>query len=95
MRGRKWEAAIPHFESSYAFFSAHQWIDRFRSVILMSPSAASYREMALVNVAFCYSQLGHGTEAKSVYERALREFPGSPVASSALKLIESAESAGS
>jgi tetratricopeptide (TPR) repeat protein len=83
--------AIADFEASYTFFSRHEWIDRFRSVILLSASATSYREMALLNIAFCYSQLGNGAEATQYYRRTLAEFPDSGMAIAALRLIESVE----
>ena len=89
VRGLEFEAAIPEFENSYKFFAKNSWIDRFRSVVLMSASAMSYREMALCNIAFCYSQLGKGIEAVEYYQRALKEFPNSGLAQSALRMIES------
>jgi hypothetical protein len=52
-RKQQFEQAIPKFQASFDFFNRHAWIDRFRSIVLMSPSAASYREMALANIAFC------------------------------------------
>jgi hypothetical protein len=87
IRDRQWEAGLLAFQSSYRHFSAHPWIDRWRALALLSDSAASYREMALVNVAFCLSQLGRGPEAKIAYERAAQEFPDSPTARAALALI--------
>ena len=87
------DAAIHEYELSYRFFSQNARLDNFRSIFLMSASAMSYREMALVNVAFCHSQAGRGLEAKATYERALHEFPESVMATSALKLIQSVESA--
>jgi len=58
---------------------------------MMSPSAMSYREMALINIAFAYSQIGNGKRAKEYYERAQKEFPNSGMANAALKMIESLE----
>jgi hypothetical protein len=81
------EKAIRHFEASYRFFSSRAWLDRWRSVLLLSASGASYREMALVNVAFCEAQLGRRDEARATYARALAEFPGSPIATAALNLL--------
>ena len=77
--------------------TAYKWIDRFRSIVLMSPSAVSYREMALCNVAFCYTQIGNGERAKEVYRRTLAEFPESGMAAASLRMLESigkAESGG-
>src|SRR5262245_41829268 len=45
----KFAEAIPHFASSYRFFSRHPWLDRWRSVTLLTSSRISYREMALLN----------------------------------------------
>lgn len=89
VRGLEFEAAIPEFENSYAFFVQNSWIDRYRSIILMSASATSYREMALCNIAFCYSQPGKGAKGVEYYRRALKEFPTSGLAESALRVIES------
>jgi tetratricopeptide (TPR) repeat protein len=86
-----YEAAIAAYQESYSFFTRHRWLDRYRAVTLLMPSAMSYREMALVNTAACYVQLGDGKKAKEYYSRALAEFPGSALAASALKLIESVE----
>ncbi len=47
--------------------------------------------MALVNIAFSYTQIGNGQKAKEYYKQALSEFPQSIIAKSALKMIEAAE----
>ena len=58
---------------------------------MMSPSAMSYREMALINIAFAYSQIGNGIKAKEYYQQTQQEFPDSGMANAALKMIESVE----
>jgi tetratricopeptide (TPR) repeat protein len=88
-RRGQYEQAIRAFEESYEFFTCHPWIDRFRSIILMSASAPSYREMALCNIAFCHTQIGNGERAKEVYRRTLDEFPDSGLAASAMRMLES------
>lgn len=88
-RNQQYAAAIQAYEESYEFFARNTWIDRFRAVFMMSPSAISYREMALCNIAFCFTQLGDGQKAESYYRRALDEFPDSGLASAALRMIES------
>ena len=90
VKARRWEAAALHFEESYRFFLERAWIDRWRALILLSGSAASYREMALVNLAFCRSQMGDGVASLEAYKRALSEFPDSPIAQSALAMLRSA-----
>ncbi len=83
--------ALPHFEASLAFFTRNGWLDRWRSLVLLSTSAMSYREMALCNMAFCYSQTGRGQEATELYERILDEFPENGMAEAALNMIRSVE----
>lgn len=79
--------AINEFEKSYAFFTRHQWIDKYRFIALFSASKISYKEMALLNIAFCYSQIGNGSKAKEYYQKTLQLFPGSEMAKSALRML--------
>ncbi len=88
----RFKEAIEAFEESYRFFSEHLWIDRFRSIVLMSPSAMTYHEMALCNIAFAYSQMGDGAGAEGYYRRTLDEFPENGLAKASLKMIESSKS---
>ena len=86
-RHGRFKEAIACYEQSYDFFSRYHWIDRYRSVVLMTPSAISYREMALINIAFCHGQLGNGDAAKQYYEKALDEFPDSVMARAGLGMV--------
>ena len=54
----------------------------------MSPSAASYREMALANIGFCYSQIGDGDEARQYYTECIQRFPESGLATTALRMMD-------
>ena len=90
VKRQQFEAAIPRFQKSLEFLDRHPWIDRLRAIVLMSPSAMSYREMALANIAFCYSQVGRGQEARHYYERCLERYPASGLASSALRMMDAA-----
>jgi hypothetical protein len=83
--------AIIQFEATYEFYSRHSWIDQWRFLFLHS-STLSYREMALVNIAVCYSQIGDGKKCKQYYQRTLTEFPQNMMAQVALKAIQSFES---
>lgn len=89
VRQGKFDDAIAAHEASYAFFQRQEWIDRYRAVTMMSPSAISYREMALVNIAYCHAQAGRGAKAKEGYERALEQFPGSGIATAGLNMLKS------
>ncbi|MFL5386906.1 MAG: tetratricopeptide repeat protein [Longimicrobiaceae bacterium] len=81
--------AIPCFEESYTFFSRRPWLDRWRYLLLGSSSAASYREMALVNIAFSYAQIGERERCRTYYERAAAEFPDSALAQGGLMMVRS------
>lgn len=80
--------AISCFEKSYAFFAKYPWLDSMRYGVLFSSSNMPYREMALVNIAFAFGQLGEGAKSKAYYERALKEFPGSVLAQTSLNMIK-------
>lgn len=90
VRNGLYEEAIPFFEASYDFFKKYEWMDKFRYLVLLNSSRISYREMALVNMAFCYAQEGDGQTARAYYERTLQEFPGSKMATTALKMMDAA-----
>ncbi len=83
------ENAIQDFQKSCDFFTRYEWLDRYRYLTLLSSSRMSYREMALNNMAFSYGQIGDGTKAIAYYKRVLAEYPGSVMATTALKMLES------
>jgi tetratricopeptide (TPR) repeat protein len=87
----KFEEAIACFEKSYHFFSRNSWIDKYRYVTLFSASKMSYKEMALCNIAFCYSQVNEGLKAIEYYERTLQEFPENGLAKTGLKMLNSVQ----
>lgn len=87
-RGR-FREAIDSFQHSFEFFERYPWVDRFRSIFLLSASAMTYREMALANIAFSYSQQGDGEKARYYYEICQKEFPHNGVAIAALRLMDS------
>ena len=87
----KFSEAIAYYEKSVIFFEQHKWIDKYRCLTLFSASKISYHEMALNNIAFCYSQIGNGTKAKEYYNKTLTVFPNSVLAITALNMIDSIE----
>ena len=91
VKKQRFSDAISFFQKSYSFFSKNNWIDKYRFLTLLSSSRMSYREMALCNIAFCYSQIGDGKTAIEFYTRALKEFPDSGLAQTALRMLHSAE----
>jgi len=89
---KQYEKAIVEFKKSYEFFKKHRWIDKNRFIVLLSSSRISYLEMSLINIAFCYGQLGDGKKSKQWYEKALSEFPDSQMAITALKMLDAGKS---
>ncbi len=83
--------AIDEFKKSYEFFMEHKWIDKYRFVVLLSSGRISYTEMALLNIAFCYTQIGDGSRAKLYYEKTLEQFPDSGMAKAALQMMNSVQ----
>lgn len=83
--------AIPFFEASYQFFADNAWVDKYRYLTLLSSSGMYYREMALCNIAFCYSQIGEGQKARAYYQRVLEAYPSNGLAQTALRMMESIE----
>ncbi|SMP44520.1 Tetratricopeptide repeat-containing protein [Neorhodopirellula lusitana] len=87
VRSQQFADAIPHFLRSFDFFESKRWLDDYRAFLLLSPSSASYREMAMANAAFCYAQAGDGANARKYYERCLELFPDSMLATTALAML--------
>lgn len=86
---KKFSAAIPRFEDSYRFFEKYDWVDKYRYVTMLNSSAMSFQEMALCNIAYCYTQLNNLQQAKKYYQRALAEFPESNLAAAGLQYVDS------
>lgn len=84
-----YEEAIPHFLNSYEFFKRNSWVDKYRFLTLLSSDKISFKEMALLNIAFCYGQIGNGILSKNYYEKTLAEFPENAVAKAGLRLLNS------
>lgn len=92
VKNKNFDTAIIEFNKSYAFFTKHTLLDKYRYLTMLSSSRMSYREMALNNIAFCYGQLGNGLEAKNYYEKTLQEFPESGIAKAALSMLNASNS---
>jgi len=89
VRQNKFIEAIPFFERSVNYFTKNKWIDKFRSLTLLSSSKMTYKEMGLCNIAFCYSQSGDGSKAKEYYKQVLKEYPQNGLAIAGLNMLTS------
>lgn len=81
--------AIDKFQESYRFLQEHSWLDKYRFITMLDSSAVSYREMALVNIAFSHVQLDEKAIALKYYQRALQEFPESEMAQIGIEYLAS------
>ena len=81
--------AIASFEKSAKFFSDHRWLDHYRFLTLLSASKCHYREMALVNISYCYMDLDNQDKAKEYYMKVLQEYPDNEMAKLGLGITNS------
>jgi len=85
---KNFQEAIKCFEESYEYFNRYKWLDKYRFIFILNSSKISYLEMALINKAFCQSQLGKKEDAIKTYKKVLEEFPESEMAKASLKMLE-------
>ena len=85
---REFDSAILEFEKSFAFFSKYKWLDKYSSVILMSSSVWSYREMALMNIAATYSMKKDTKMYREANIKLLHEYPSNQRAKDALEFLD-------
>ncbi|MBN1118433.1 MAG: hypothetical protein JXA77_14575 [Bacteroidales bacterium] len=78
LRKRELEGAAFAFQKSYVFFSKYSWIDKYRAFVLFSLSEYSYKEMALMNIIYCYEQLGNKSKVNEFHNRLKKEYPENP-----------------
>ena len=87
-RQKQFDEAILRFNKSYAFFKRNSWVDKYRYITLLSSSRISYTEMAMLNEAFCLSQIGEKNKAIKRYREILVTFPKSEMAEAAIKMLD-------
>ncbi len=82
------DEAVAEFQKSYEFFSSNRWIDWWRYVLMLSSSRMTYREMALLNIAFCDIWNERPEDAVRTYLRIIEEFPDNGIAWTAIKTFQ-------
>ncbi len=87
-KDREFKEAIGLFEQVYDYFDKHPFLDKYRSLILLSTSSYSYKELALLNIAFCYTQLGDKTNATKYYNECLKLNPNNGPAKTSLTQLK-------
>lgn len=78
--------AVRRLETAIARFEALAWVDRFRMLLLFSPTGCRFRESALLALAHCHALAGNA-EALGAFERCAEAFPKSGSASASLMLL--------
>lgn len=73
----KLDLAILSFQRSYEYFKRNAWIDNYRAFTLLSSSRESYQEMALINIIYCFEQLGDTKSARKFHKLLSERFPNS------------------
>jgi hypothetical protein len=82
------DEAVVEFQKSYEFFSANQWVDWWRFGLMLSSSRTSYREMALLNIAYCDMWNDRAEDGIRTYLRIVEEFPDNGMAWTAIKTFQ-------
>jgi tetratricopeptide (TPR) repeat protein len=88
IRKMEYDKAIPYFEGSYEFYTRNSFLDKYRAYLMLSASLMFYKEMALNNIGFCYSQMDKKEEAIFYYRKCVEEYPNCTMAKVALKMLE-------
>ena len=87
IKQEKFREAIPFFEKGYHYFKQNPRADKYRLILLANCSRMTYQEMALCNIAFCYSQLGEIEQAQEYYLKVMEYFPDNVVARTSLNVL--------
>lgn len=87
MLGGKYREAIAALQDSADFFKRNRWLDELRWIFLLSSAKSGYREMALVNMAYCNMQLHEKTAAFEQLDIAKAEFPESQLVAECADLL--------
>ena len=64
-----YKTALKDFEKSHLLFSKHNFFDSYGFIFLLNMSRYSYREAALLNMAFINYKIGNIEEALKLYEK--------------------------
>lgn len=85
LQENKLEEALVCFEKSEAFFTKHEWVDKYRFLTMLNSSAYSFREMSLQNQAYALIRLERKDEAAQRLEKLLAIAPWREDAAKALE----------
>lgn len=72
---KDYENAISHFKKCADYLTKNEWIDRHRYITVLSRSRLSYREVVLLNWAFCLAKAGRKQEATGLLQDIIKQYP--------------------
>ena len=75
LRKGELQAAILAFQKSYQYFQKYSWVDQYRAFTLFSTSQLSYSEMALMNIIYCYEQMGDKKNTRKYLKILRNQYP--------------------
>src|SRR5262249_14815973 len=90
MRRGDYQQAVIAFETQYYVLERNGWLDRFRGLVLLSPTTYSFRELALLYQVAPYVQLGDAQRAEALTRECLRINPMNVFAHTRLELMDAA-----
>jgi len=93
MKAGDYEGAIHSFERQVNDLALNPWIDQWRLILLLEPSAYSYREWLLLYMITPYIQLGQVERVVALYEECLKLNPANIYARSGLEVFRKLQSA--
>ncbi len=87
VKSQNYQDAIDNFKLSYDYLKRQSWIEKLDFITLLNTSKYKYSEMALMNIAFSYTQLGDKLGAVAWYEKVIKDFPDNGTAVAALRML--------
>ncbi|MCB0706844.1 MAG: hypothetical protein KDC34_16120 [Saprospiraceae bacterium] len=88
IRSQNYHAALEYFDQSIEFFENYPKVDKYRALTLLSAARFSFREMGMVNKAYCLGQVGRVSEMAALYRQVFQEYPENDIARMALELMD-------
>lgn len=82
---KDYENAISHFKKCADYLTKNEWIDRHRYITVLNRSKLSYREVVLLNWAFCLAKAGRKQEATELLQGIIGQYPENKLAIYMLK----------
>jgi tetratricopeptide (TPR) repeat protein len=92
IRAGKFDEALVPLQKALEFYTEHPGLDRWRHVLMATASRFSLREVAMMNIAYCFGQIGDKEKMIKHYERLASEYPDNMAAQNTLRFIDTLQS---